>query len=378
MDFIEGFPRVGGKTVVLTVVDRFSKYAHFIPLGHPYTAMSVAQAYFDNIVRLHGFPSSIVSDRDPLFTSTFWEELFKLAGVTLRLSTAFHPQTDGQSEVTNKILGVYLFAGDRPKGWLRWLPWAEYCYNTSFQSSLRTTPFRVVYGRDPPALIPYQPGSARVQALDRQLLDRDTFLAEIRDRLLHAQELMKKQYDEKHIPAEFAVGDWVWLRLHQRMVAAITDKSAGKLSPRFYGPFRVIEKIGSLAYHLELPPRAQIHNVFHVVFLKPFVGDRPVDVIQLPPIKHGKVLPVPAKIVKARLNRGNWEVFVRWEGQAPGAATWELLEDFKQDYPGFQLEDELFVMEGRSVMDAFYGKQFGCRRKKQQASVNQEGPAGED
>jgi hypothetical protein len=271
MDFIEGFPRVGGKSVVLTVVDRFSKYAHFIPLGHPYTAISVAQAFFDSIVRLHGFPCSIVSDRDPVFTSTFWTELFKFAGVTLRLSTAFHPQTDGQSEVTNRILGVYLrcLAGDRPKGWLRWLPWAEYCYNTSYQTALRTTPFRVVYGRDPPALLPYQPGASRVQALDQQLQDRETFLAQIRDRLLHAQQLMKGQHDAKHRFVAFAVGDWVLLRLHQRLAAAITDKSARKLAPRYYGPFKVLDRIGSVAYRLDLPPRARIHNVFHVVFLKP-------------------------------------------------------------------------------------------------------------
>ena len=117
MDFIERFPRVGGKTVILTVVDRFSKYAHFIALGHPYTAISVARVFFDNIVRLHGVPCSIVSDRDPVFTSTFWTELFNLAGVMLWLSTAFHPQTDGQSEVTNRIIGVYLrcLAEDRPK-----------------------------------------------------------------------------------------------------------------------------------------------------------------------------------------------------------------------------------------------------------------------
>ena len=125
MDFMEGFPRVGGKTVV----DRFSKYAHFIPLGHPYTAVSVAKVFFDNVVKLHGIPCSIVSDRDPVFTSTFWTELFRLSGIQLRMSTAFHPQTDGQSEVTNRILGVYLrcLAGDQPWSWLRWLPWAEYC-----------------------------------------------------------------------------------------------------------------------------------------------------------------------------------------------------------------------------------------------------------
>lgn len=148
MDFVEGFPKVAGKSVILTVVDRFSKYAHFIALGHPYTAMTVAQPFFDQIVRLHGMPQSIVSDRDPVFTSNFWQELFRLSGSELRLSSAFHPQTDGQSEVTNRIITVYLrcLAGDRPKSWLRWLPWAEYCFNTSYQSALKTTPFRWYMG----------------------------------------------------------------------------------------------------------------------------------------------------------------------------------------------------------------------------------------
>jgi hypothetical protein len=95
MDFIEGFPKVGGKSVILTVVDRFSKFTHFIALSHPYSAASVAKAFFDGIVRLHGIPCSIVSDRDTVFTSIFWSKLFKLVGVTLKMSSAFHPQTDG-------------------------------------------------------------------------------------------------------------------------------------------------------------------------------------------------------------------------------------------------------------------------------------------
>jgi len=108
MDFVEGVPRVNGKSVILTVVDRFSKYAHFMPLAHPYTATSVARVFFDEVVRFHGLPASVVSDRDPVFTSSFWRELFRLSGVQLQYSTAFHPQSDGQSEATNKIIMMYL------------------------------------------------------------------------------------------------------------------------------------------------------------------------------------------------------------------------------------------------------------------------------
>jgi hypothetical protein len=134
LDFIEGFPRVNGKTVILMLVDRFSKYAHFVPLGHPYTATTVARAFFNNIVRLHGMPTSVVSDRDPVFTCHFWKELFKLSGVQLRFSSAFHLQSDGQLEATNRIITMYLrcLAGDRPRQWLQWLSWAEYCYNTAY------------------------------------------------------------------------------------------------------------------------------------------------------------------------------------------------------------------------------------------------------
>lgn len=146
MDFVEGFPRDGGKSVVLTVVDRFSKLAHFIALGHPYSTSSVAKAFFDDIVRLHGFPCSIVSDRDTVFTSSFWAELFRLAGVQLHMSSTFHPQTDGQSEVVNRMITTYLrcLAGDRPRTWLQRLSWMEYCYNSSYQTALKCSPFKVV------------------------------------------------------------------------------------------------------------------------------------------------------------------------------------------------------------------------------------------
>jgi hypothetical protein len=215
MDFIEGFLKVGGKLVILTVVDRFSKFAHFITLGHPYSAMSVAKAFFEEVVRLHGFPCSIVNDTDPVFTSSFWTELFKLVGVKLQMSLTFHPQLDGQSEVVNRVImmDLHCLAGDHPKSWLRWLPWAEYCYNTSFQSALKCSPFKVVYGREPPTLMSYVPGAAKVAAVDKKLQERDEFLGEVKDRLIQAQVAMKQYQDKTRWEVSFQTGDWVWLRL---------------------------------------------------------------------------------------------------------------------------------------------------------------------
>jgi hypothetical protein len=117
MDFVEALPKIHGKSVILTVVDRLSKYDRFIPLRHPYTTLSIARVFFNDVVRLHGFSESIVSDCDPVFTSNIWRELFTLADVTLKPSMAFHPQTDGQSEAMNQMIAMYLhcITGDRPR-----------------------------------------------------------------------------------------------------------------------------------------------------------------------------------------------------------------------------------------------------------------------
>jgi hypothetical protein len=135
LDFVEAMPRVGGKSVILMVVDRFSKYCQFIPLAHPYSAESVVQAFLADIVCLHGEPQSMVSDRDPVFTSAFSKELID---TKLHMTTAFHPHLDGQTKTANIVVVMYLrcFKGDRPRQWLRWLRWAEYVYNMAYQTSL--------------------------------------------------------------------------------------------------------------------------------------------------------------------------------------------------------------------------------------------------
>ena len=166
MDFIEGLPKSRGKDVILVVVDRLSKYAHFLALSHPFTAAMVAQLYFEHIFKLHGLPKTIVSDRDRIFLSKFWQELFSLLKVSLHLSSAYHPQSDGQTEVINRCLEGYLrcMTGEKPAEWMLWLPLAEWWYNTNWHSSIGVTPFEVIYGQPPPLHIPYLPGDSRVEA----------------------------------------------------------------------------------------------------------------------------------------------------------------------------------------------------------------------
>ena len=122
MDFVEGLPPSGAANAILVVVDKFSKFAHFIALKHPFTAKTVAQLFLDHIYCLHGLPTSIISDRDKIFTSQFWQALFKVAGTSLRLSSSYHPQTDGQTERVNQCLETFLrcFAHSCPSQWHRW------------------------------------------------------------------------------------------------------------------------------------------------------------------------------------------------------------------------------------------------------------------
>nr|GEW21989.1 retrotransposable element Tf2 [Tanacetum cinerariifolium] len=260
MDFIEGLPISNGFSVIMVVVDRLSKYAHFIPLRHLFTAATVAREFVNSIVRLHGFPSTMVSDRDKIFISSFCQPLFKLQGTVLYMSSSYHPQTNGQTEVVNRTLKQYLrcFTGDRPKKWNEWLPWAEYNYNTSIHTSTKMMPFQVVYGRLPPKLVPYISGTTKVQEVDEYLCDRDEVLMQLRHNLLASQNRMKVNADRNRRELEFKVGDLVYIKLQpyrQASVGRPREDATWETKWRFvraYPDFRLEDKatvIGLGSHH---------------------------------------------------------------------------------------------------------------------------------
>lgn len=204
----------------------------------------------------------------------FWESFFALQQTQLCKSSAYHPQSDGQTEVTNRTLECYLrcFAGERPSTWVNCLPWAEWWYNTTYHSAIKMSPFEAVYSRPPPSIASYVPGSTAVHAVDVALRNRDRTLACLKANMANAQERMKRLVDSKRTERSFEVDDWVYLRLQQYRQTTAANQAYTKLSPKFHGPFQVIQRIGKMAYKLQLPAKCRIHPVFHVSLLKKSLG----------------------------------------------------------------------------------------------------------
>ena len=345
MDFIEGLPMSHGKTVILVVVDRLSKYSHFIALSHPFTAVQVANVFMDNVYKLHGLPKIIVSDRDKVFLSLFWKELFKMLHVSLHFSTAYHPQSDGQSEVVNRCLETYLrcMTGERPKEWSKWLSLAEYWYNTNFHTSIQTTPYEVVYGQPPPSPIAYVQGQSHVDAVDRSLSAREAAVRLLKFHLHRAQQKMKINADKHRTERDFDVGQWVYVKLQPHRQVTLRQSKYNKLVPKYYGPFQISEKVGKVAYKLLLPATSQIHPTFHISQLKLFKGPLPNASGVLPVCnQQGEVLQEPLRVLERRLgkvgNKAAVYVLIQWTNGEESDATWELHSDIVKRFPEFKVD----------------------------------------
>jgi len=215
MDFIVGLPLYHDNTTILVVVDRFSKGIHLGMLVTNYTASSVALLFMEIMGKNHGMPKSIVSDRDPLFVSRFWQELFRLSETKLRMSSSYHPQMDGQTEVLNRVMEQYLraFMHNKPKSWGKLLLWATWCYNTSIHSATGVSPFEETFGRKPPSIPQYLTSDSQVIAVDNILNEREVVFTTLSKKLSKAQQRMKLTVDVHRWDVMFEPGEWVMVKL---------------------------------------------------------------------------------------------------------------------------------------------------------------------
>jgi ribosomal protein L21E len=337
MDFIEGLPPSGQFNCIIVFVDPFTKYAHFVPLRHPFSAAHIVDVFLDTVFKLHSMPLSLVSDRDKIFTSNFWQGVFKRTGTDLNMSTAYHPQSDGQTERVNQQIECYLrcFISAHPKQWSKWLPLCEFWYNSNWHSALGKSPFEVLYGYSPRYFGLSADDSLPPTDVQHWLEERLVMQESVRQHLLRVKQRMKHQSDKQRTEREFAVGDQVFLKLQPYAQSSVAHRASHKLSFKYFGPYSIIKKIGSVAYELQLPLDSRIHPVFHVSQLKKFIP----PTIQVQPLLPtlDDDLQVPLAVLQHRLvQRGKAsvaQVLIRWSDSPIGLATWEDLDSIRQRFP---------------------------------------------
>ncbi|GAB2284509.1 hypothetical protein Dimus_039673 [Dionaea muscipula] len=342
MDFVTGLPTTrNGHDSVWVIVDRLTKSAHFLPVKVTFSLERLARLYIREIIRLHGAPVTIVSDRDPRFVSKFWGALHREFGTRLSFSTAYHPQTDGQSERTIQTLEDMLRACalDWRGNWDDHLPLMEFSYNNSFHSSIEMAPYEALYGRKCRSPSCWTEVGER-QILGPELVDEASQkIAMIRERLATAQSRQKSYADHRRRDLEFQVGDKVFLKVSPWR-GTIRFGQKGKLSPRFIGPFEILDRVGVVSYRLALPPSlAGVHNVFHVSMLRKYVHS-PDHIIDFEPLHVRDDLTFeeqPVEILdrkdKVLRNKTVPLVKVLWRNQVVEEATWEREDEMREKFP---------------------------------------------
>ncbi|MCO5608666.1 hypothetical protein L7F22_062880 [Adiantum nelumboides] len=293
MDFIFGLPKsIHGNTGIWTIVDRFSKQAHFIPVKKTINAHQMATLFISQIFKYHGLPSSIVSDRDPRMTSNFWKGLFENLGTRLNFSSVYHPQTDGQSEIANltilDLLKSYVTEVDQRSQWEKYLPLVEYAYNNTVHTFTGKAPFEVIEGRSKSPLLLKVHG--KIFTADEYSRDLKESFQKIKEAISISQQKQKAAANKHRRALAFKENDWVLLKFPKARLRHTSGKNPtghqkyyAKLAKRYYGPFQILKPINEMAYQLKLPNHWLIHNAFHVSLLKPYKGEPPSEAIMEDP-----------------------------------------------------------------------------------------------
>jgi ribonuclease HI len=343
MDFVTKLPRTKkAHDAIWVIVDRLTKSAHFLPVREDYSMDQLAKLYIDEIVTRHGVPLSIISDRDPRFTSDLWKQLQKALGTRLDLSTAYHPQTDGQSERTIQTLEDMLrscvleFKGS----WDVHLPLIEFSYNNSYHTSIQCAPFEALYGRKCRSPVCWlEPGERSWIKLPivQETTDK---ISVIKERLKAARDRQKSYADKRRKPLEFEVGDKVFLKVSP-WKGTVRFGKRGKLNPRYIGPFEIVQRVGPVAYKLNLPVElGNIHNTFHVSMLKKCLADVPATVVPIKDVQIDDSLNItdePIEILDRHHKQTRHNkvplVKVHWSARHGREFTWEREDFMKEKYP---------------------------------------------
>jgi hypothetical protein len=340
MDFIVELPVTQHKhNAIFVFTDKLTKMVHFAPTTTECTAIEAAKIFIDNVFKLHGLPIRMIHDRDTRFMSHFWAECFRILNVTQSTSTAFHPQTDGQTEKVNKVLEDYLryYVNEHQNDWDNYLSLAEFAYNNSLHASTNNTPFRLNYNFDP--LTPLSFLSEPHQTMRQQLLHNTitkcpgatTFTNNLQNilenakKFLQAAQQRQKAYADKHRQnISFPVGSQVLLSTKNMKL-----KSSGsrKLLPRFVGPFTIKQQVNNVAYKLDLPKTLKIHPVFHVSLLRHYHANANCKAPPLPTVIDGELeYEVESiqdhKITSSPKHQQLW-FLIRWKGYTENDDTWE-------------------------------------------------------
>ena len=333
MDFITHLPRTrSGFDSLLVMVDYLTKMMVLRPTHSTATAVDTARIVMDAVVRVHGVPRVIVSDRDTRFTSSFWKEICKSMGTSLAMSSGYHPQTDGQTERANRSIEEMLraYVGRRQTDWDERLGMVEYAYNNSVHSSSGYTPFYLCYGRHPLSpvqlLSQVESKNAAADAFLRQLEEDVTHAVE---QLRRAQEQQKKYADKRRRDVEFQVGDEVLLST-KTLPVVVAAGGSSKLGPLYCGPFVVLERHRT-SYKLELPPHMKVHPVFHISQLKLYrrpsdaarTYQKPGPVIVDQETEEYEVDEVINHRKRKRGRKTKNEYLIVWKGYPVHESTWE-------------------------------------------------------